>query len=147
MNEYHFDLVNEPWIPCVRVDGTVEELGLRRVLEQAQEIKEIVDPSPLVTASLHRLLLAILHRNVGPKDRGAWEGLWQQDAFDMVQFDTYFTHWYSRFDLFDAEYPFYQWPSLDFSGRGPIAKLTHEMAAGNNTTLFDHTTERAGSTL
>ena len=65
----------------------------------------------------------------------------------MTAFDAYFGRWHRRFDLFDEEYPFYQWPGLDFAAMVPIAKLTHELASGNNATLFDHTTEQAGSSF
>ena len=61
-----FNLIDEPWIPCI-LDGTRVELGLRDVLAQAQQLREIRGDSPLETASLHRLLLAVLHRIFGPK--------------------------------------------------------------------------------
>ena len=63
-----FDLVDKGWIPCLRLAGNERvEMGLRDVLAQAPTLREIYDPSPLVTVSLHRLLLAILHRNFGPR--------------------------------------------------------------------------------
>ncbi len=148
MSNIQFNLLDEPWLPCITLTGATENYSIRTVLEQAQRIREIADPSPLVTASLHRLLLAIIHRVVdGPKSIAAWDRLRRQGSWDMSVFDPYFAQWGTRFDLFDGEYPFYQWPGLDFTALVPIAKLTHELASGNNATLFDHTTEDTGSSL
>lgn len=73
----HFNLVDEPWIPCLMLeDNTREELSLGGVFARSREIRELYDPSPLVTVSLHRLLLAILHRNFGPRNLDAWRDLW-----------------------------------------------------------------------
>ena len=63
---YSFNLIDEPWIPCLRPDGTTIALGLRETLLQAHELREIRGDTPLETAALHRLLLAILHRVFGP---------------------------------------------------------------------------------
>lgn len=61
-----FNLIDEPWIPCIRLDGKPDELSLRAVFAQAHQLREIRGDSPLETASLHRLLLAVLHRVFGP---------------------------------------------------------------------------------
>lgn len=60
-----FNLVDQSWIPCLLRDGgKPQELSLRDTLIGAHEIRELCDDSPLVTVSLHRLLLAVLHRVV-----------------------------------------------------------------------------------
>lgn len=140
-----FNLVDERWIPCTWLrNGRRDELGLRDVLIHAPELREIDDPSPLVTISLYRLLLAILHRNFGPTDMEQWYDLWQRGAWDMTALDAYFDHpeRYPRFDLF-GERPFYQTASLDPTAPEPIALLAHELASGNNPTLFDHNFDAA----
>lgn len=134
-----FDLINEGWVPCV-MNGEIKKLGLLETLRDSHEIKEIYDPSPVVTGSLHRLLLAILHRNFGPANSEEWRRLWER-GWDEQRLADYFAKWSSRFNLFDAEYPFYQCASLSFSREVPITKLFHELASGNNATLFDHSTE------
>ena len=40
-----FNLVSEPWIPCVTAQGS-QEFRLREVLAQAHTIKELTDDSP-----------------------------------------------------------------------------------------------------
>lgn len=135
-----FDLIDEPWIPCVMVGGSERTFGLREVLREAPSIREIVDPSPLATVALHRLLLAILHRNFGPDSSAAWAAIWAAGHWDDGALDAYFARWRNRFDLFDEQYPFYQTPGLSFEQYGvPVSKLLHERASGNNATLFDHT--------
>ncbi len=137
-----FNLVDQPWIPCLLAkDGQLYELGLRDALARAQEIRELADPSPLVAVSLHRLLLAILHRLFGPETFDDWATLWQQRHWNAEHVDSYFEEWRHRFDLFDPERPFYQVPRMPDVGTLPPSVLAQEWAAGNNPTLFDHTTD------
>jgi CRISPR system Cascade subunit CasA len=135
----HFNLVDEPWIQCVMAaDNRGRELSLREVLAQAPAIREIYDPSPLVTVSLHRLLLAVLHRNFGPANTEAWVALWRRGAWAMERLDAYFSAWRHRFDLFDAERPFYQVPYMEDTDSHDMAFLALELVAGNSPLLFDH---------
>ena len=56
-----FNLCDEPWLPCIRLDGRAVELGLYDMLMQAHTLRELLGETPLETAALHRLLLAVLH--------------------------------------------------------------------------------------
>jgi CRISPR system Cascade subunit CasA len=141
-----FNLINEPWVPCVRADGSPVELGLREVLVQAHELRELGGDSPLVTAALHRLLLAVLHRVFGPPGYDAWYALWQRGRFDPRPLDAYFEYWRERFDLFHPERPFYQSPDERVKPKS-LTSLVHDVASGNNATLFDHHTDDGGLTL
>ncbi|RIK42486.1 MAG: type I-E CRISPR-associated protein Cse1/CasA, partial [Chloroflexi bacterium] len=143
-----FNLVDEPWIPCVMPDGTAHELSLRETLARAAEIRELSDPSPAVTVALHRLLLAVLHRSLqGPDSAEAWHAIWTGGAFDMQQVGGYLDAWRHRFDLFDAEHPFYQDHSLDIASAKPIARMVFGLTLGNYVTLFDHTTKVQSAAL
>lgn len=143
-----FNLIEEPWIPCVGLrDGQFHEYGLREALVGAGEIREIATSSPLVTVAIHRLLLAVLHRVFGPSGADAWAGMWERGGWDAERLDAYLREWRSRFNLFDERYPFYQSRSLDFSYALPASKLAHELASGNNATLFDHTFDGLGLEL
>lgn len=141
-----FDLIDRPWLPCQGNDGTAAELGVRHALTGAHELREVYDPSPLVTVSLHRLLLAILHRAYGgPSGMEAWRTIWRKGRFDPATIDAYLERWRHRFDLFHPERPFYQVPFIadlaDPNKQAPVAKLAQEAAAGNNATLFDHSSD------
>src|SRR5262245_6008272 len=72
-----FNLLEEGWIPCVMSDGEARELSLRNALIEADRIREIFDTSPLVTAALHRLLLAVLWRCFPMRGQAEWKTLWQ----------------------------------------------------------------------
>ncbi len=138
-----FNLATEPWIPCITLDGRYIELSLRDALAQAHKLRELYDPSPLVTMALHRLLLAVLHRVVdGPPNVPAWRELWSAASWEAPAIDAYLGRWHGRFDLFDSDYPFYQVPPMG-SDHHPVSRLAQEQASGNNPTLFDHHTSHA----
>lgn len=143
---YQFNLVDEGWIPCIlpKPGGTARDLGIRETLARAHEIAEIFDASPLVTVAIHRLLLAILHRNFGPENQTAWKALWDRGAFDSAKLGDYLDQWRDRFHLFHPKRPFCQVTALDVKPV-PVAKLAHELAVGNNDTLFDHSFDSSGA--
>lgn len=64
----YYNLLDEPWIRCVMVDGTVNEYGLLQLNNHINEIKDIVVPditgnySPLHELALHRFLFLIYNR-------------------------------------------------------------------------------------
>jgi len=132
-----FNLITEPWIPCLRQDGRLVSLGLRGVLLQAHELAEVHGESPLVNASLYRLLLALLHRVYGPEDMEAWEALWRAGRWEAQALDAYLEAWRDRFDLFHAQHPFLQRPDARVRAKS-VASLLPHVASGNNPTLFSH---------
>lgn len=137
-----FNLVHEPFIPCLTQKGEAVEYGLRQTLIRAHELQEIRDESPLVTIALHRLLIALCHAALGdPETFDDWEGIWRAERFDESKIDRYFDQWGDRFDLFDPDRPFYQawnWELPDDKRKG-ANELAQEQTRGNNATLFDHT--------
>lgn len=137
-----FNVAFEPWIP-VRVRGHLELYSLEQTLLQAQEIERLEDASPLVTVAVHRLLLAVLHRALdGPLDTEECADWLVEGAFPRKAVQTYLRTWSERgrFDLFDAERPFYQTPAF-ISKAKSVAQLAAELASGTNKLLFDHTHE------
>jgi CRISPR system Cascade subunit CasA len=135
-----FDLIREPWLPVVGLNGLSEEVGLARLLLEAHTFRRIVGETPPMTAALYRLALALAHRVYGPADHEVWGRLWRDDAFPAKNLQDYLDVHGERFDLFDAERPFLQCPAVKTSGVSSPAKLVPHRATGNNTTLFDHTT-------
>jgi len=140
-----FNLVTNSWIPCLLPGEKATELGILDVLLRAPEIRQVFHASPPVTAALHRLLLAVLHRNFGPRTQKAWIELWKQGRWDEATLVRYFERWQTRFDLFHPEYPFYQVPTLkpktkteDGYELSPVCKMALSSSVGNNPTLFDH---------
>jgi CRISPR system Cascade subunit CasA len=136
-----FNLLDSGWIPCLRSTADPPEyLSIRQVLHQANQIRQISDPAPTVTAMLHRLLLAILHRSLnGPQSTDQWAAVWRAGIWDVNVIDAYLNHFQDRFDLFDAVHPFYQATGLDADAFREVNQITNERASGRNRPLlFDH---------
>ncbi|GGR11475.1 type I-E CRISPR-associated protein Cse1/CasA [Deinococcus ruber] len=135
-----FNLLSEPWIP-VRPLGApgVQLVGIREALEQAREFTGIEDTSPLQTAALYRLLLAVLHRALmGPKDSRDVV-TWWNDGFPEGALKTYLQTHTPRFELF-GEQPFLQVADLPLEGfKQSWERLGAEVGGGNTTLLFNAT--------
>ena len=134
-----FNLIDEPWIPVRKLDGERVELGIRDALLKAKEIAVIEDPSPLVTAALHRFLLAVLYRALeGPTDIDQARA-WFREGWPADNIDAYLQERRDRFWLFDEKYPFGQHKNVPAKEIEPWTKLTAEHNATTNKVLFDHT--------
>jgi CRISPR system Cascade subunit CasA len=140
---FSFNLVDEPWLRCVDKTGANQKLGIRDILVNAHELADMGGDSPLEQVALHRLLLAILHRILGPEDYDDWGNLWEESRFPAGPLNAYLNRWRHRFDLFDKDRPFYQAPDKRVRSKSVIS-LVQELAAGNNPTFFDHHTEEGG---
>ncbi|MFD4611915.1 type I-E CRISPR-associated protein Cse1/CasA [Streptomyces sp. NPDC058440] len=137
-----FNLLTEPWLPVVRLDGGRQEIGLAQALSDAASYRRLVGATPTMTAALHRLLLALAHRVYRPLDAARWAELWQAQAgggLPQAELAKYQDEHASRFELFHPHTPFFQCPALD-NEPGSTAKLVAHRATGSNRTLFDHTT-------
>jgi CRISPR system Cascade subunit CasA len=144
---FSYSLIEEPWIPCEQQDGTIGELGIGPLLVQAHQLRAIAAPSPLTTAALHRLLLAVLHRCFGPSDLDEWEALYRAGRFDGDRIGEYLEKWKGRFDLFDEQHPFYQVPGLSLEPR-PAFRLEIERSIyGSAVHLFEHRPDDAPTSL
>ena len=135
---FTFNLIDEKWIPCTS-DGSFEEVSLRRLFAYAHEIREISCETPIQSAAILPLALAILHRKFGPANTREWGRLWQAKKFDMQTLDSYFAEWHDRFDLFHPKRPFYQ-VADDRVKPSPVHRhLTQSLKDYN--ILFSHMTE------
>ncbi|OQC07870.1 MAG: CRISPR-associated protein CasA/Cse1 [Candidatus Hydrogenedentes bacterium ADurb.Bin101] len=140
-----FNLIDEAWIPCIALDGTRVEYGIRDTLVKAHELREICDDSPLVTVALHRLLLAVLYRiHEGPGNFREWSALYSVGKFDQEKINAYLDRWSARFYLIDDTYPFYQMGGMEMNASVPVSRLASEFSSGNNATLFDHHNDETG---
>lgn len=129
---------SEPWIPVATFSGEQQYLGIDKILENAHNLKGIFDPSPLVTISLHRLLLAIVYRLYQPNVTAHWQSIWESKQFDPELISNYGQDYGSSFDIFHPRKPFYQVPLIPEETIHPISAIIIEAASGNNPTLFDH---------
>ncbi|MBZ0070442.1 MAG: type I-E CRISPR-associated protein Cse1/CasA [Gammaproteobacteria bacterium] len=133
-----FNLIDEPWIPVRFPDGSRAELGIRDTLLRAKDIAVIEDPSPLVVASLHRFLLAVLYRALeGPTDINQAKG-WFKAGLPANEIDAYLGQWRERFWLFDEKKPFFQVADFKPKKWNAWTVLAAEHNANNAKILFDH---------
>lgn len=146
MKKISFNLLYEPWIPCITLEGEPALLSIKDALVKAHTLREIQGETPLVIASIYRLLLAILHRVFGPEKRSTWVQLWEEGQWNAGALQNYFNQWEHRFDLFDEERPFFQAPDDRVRPKSTI-NLAFHFSSGNNATLFDHSTEEVGKLL
>ena len=141
---YTFNLIDQPWIPCISSNGKVLELSLRDTLNQAHQFRGIAGDSPLETAAIYRLLLAVIHSALrGPKSSSEWNDLWQAGTWNAPWLNEYLDRWRHRFDLFDPVCPFFQADDERVRPKSLIS-LAMDAASGNNAALFDHHTETTG---
>lgn len=108
-----FNLVRQPWIPVVRMDGRVQDLSILGVLEQAGDLRQITGDVPTQVFAIQRILLAILHR--------AWEGppniqdwTYRREHWDdsLQEVRGYLNAFADRFDLRHPQTPFFQVAAL-----------------------------------
>jgi CRISPR system Cascade subunit CasA len=140
-----FDLLNEPWLPCLMTEGGTTDLGLRQVLLDAHLVRELSLDVPTQFPPVLRLLLAIVHRAVrqpgtsgGPRSTDAWEHLWDLKALPGDPISRYLDEHRDRFQLFHPADPFMQVAGLKTASAEakPVTQLIPFAATGNNAPLF-----------
>lgn len=142
-----FNLLDQPWVPCITAMGDIQELSLRQALVESHTVREVNGETPLVTAALYRLLLAVVHRVIAPgDDTDVWDDLWSAGRPPADSLHAYLDAWQHRFDLFAHERPFYQHRHPKAKPKSVIS-LVFDMSSGNNPTLFDHHSEDLGVSL
>ena len=126
----NYNLINKSWIPALLKSGHIEEVGLRDLLVRAHEVREIAHDSPIFTASITTLLVALLQSAWPGEEQdereAEWERLWQLGRFDATWLDDYFEKWRDRFDLFHAQFPFYQTAGLEMNESSALERLAME---------------------
>lgn len=148
--QFSFNLIDDKWIPCIRAeDGKSVTLTLRETFSEAHSLYDISGNTPLQTAALYRLLIAILLRVYQPTadDFETWQEMWQSPTWDMDRINSYLDEWHHRFELFAEERPFYQSESDDSRVRPkPITSIKYGNGFLHNP-LFDHDNEQNGRSL
>lgn len=133
-----FSLLTEPWIPLLRSDGTSITASITDALINPSQWAGVDSTNPVECLALHRLLLAICHRAIGPGDTSQRTAL--LDTWPSQAIASYLEQWADRFDLFDPTRPFLQTPSLadaELKPR-PWTVLAPDRAAGANRVFWDH---------
>ncbi|MFE2494141.1 type I-E CRISPR-associated protein Cse1/CasA [Streptomyces scopuliridis] len=153
-----FNLLDEPWLPVRGLDGSaapgsfnpgvVEDVGLRRLLLEADRLQDLVVDLPTQKpAILRQLLLPIVMHALGrPADPAQWVAMFRAGTFTSEQrqkLTDYLDDHRHLFDLFDPVDPFGQVAGLH-TAKGETkgsALLVATAATGNNVPLFSSRTE------
>jgi CRISPR system Cascade subunit CasA len=133
-----YNLIDEKWIPVRDLAGNRKEIGILETLIDAEHISVVEDPSPLVTAALHRFLLAVLYRALeGPCDIDEAKKYFKE-GLPKDKIRRYLEKLWSRFFIFDEKYPFGQIPNFTPKTWRSWTAIAAEHNADNAKVLFDH---------
>ncbi len=146
MNRPSFDVLTQPWIPVVRMDGSRDEMGILRCLGEAHDLREIRDPSPIVEFGIHRLLVAfvldaLILANCRPEDPLDLRSLIEDRQFDTSVFENYVDLCGNVFDLFHPDVPFLQYAEASGDPKS-IFDFYPVFPSGANVVHFSHQTSQ-----
>jgi len=158
-----YNLLDEPWIPVVdTISGTIEELGIIDVLARSASLAGISDPSPAFEFGMYRFLEAFIMDAFGIQTIEQIKELLAAKEFDGSTIQSYIVKWRNHFNLFDADYPFYQVPAKsaedkaitessvkkkrggkkkEMNGHKPVANLFYHLPSGSQPYHFFHMME------
>ncbi len=122
MEDKAFNLLKEPWIMVLTMEGKTEEVSLLTVLERAHEIRCLAGELPTQDIAVLRLILASLYATFTRSDvhgnrksianaadaLAQWQSLWELKHFPLEPIKARLCHYEDRFFLFHPERPFYQ---------------------------------------
>ena len=87
-----FNLLTQPWIPVIDLNGTAQEVGLLEALERAHTYRGVRDISPMVEYSVYRFLIVVLMDMFRPEDSDALDELLDEGCFDPDIIRDYVAH-------------------------------------------------------
>lgn len=138
-----FDVLREPWIPALRLDGNSVTLGIFDLLVQAHELRALNSENPLENYAVFRLLCAFLMDAYTPEYIDDRRQILESGHFDPAVLQRYVEQCVAEggsFNLFDEKRPFMQarYDEKYDKKTVPVAVLVHALPAGNNHIHFDH---------
>lgn len=138
-----FDVLREPWIPALRLDGNSVTLGILDLLAQAHELRALNSENPLENYAVFRLLCAFLMDAYTPEYIDDRRQISESGHFEPAVLQRYVEQCVAEggsFNLFDEKHPFMQarYDEKYDKKTAPVAVLVHALPAGNNHIHFDH---------
>lgn len=146
----HFNVLKEPWIPVVDLNGGRKMLGILDTLAHAHKLREIADSMPSYEYGVFRFLCTFLMDVYRPEDWGALEDIYDLKSFDMERIQAYIGQCEKEgvsFDLFDKNRPFLQTGYNEEYDKNlvSVAALNIAVPSGNNHIHFEHRMEQEQS--
>jgi CRISPR system Cascade subunit CasA len=142
-----FNLLKDDWIPVGSNTGTPRNIGVQKLLTQANQYLFIQGSTPLETAAIYRLLIAVIHSvyafqnpERGISEIETWSNAWNEKQFNENYVSAYCSKYEMYFNLFDTKKPFFQDVTLRGKPESISSLMTH-VASGADATLFSHNTQ------
>lgn len=144
--ECEFNLLDEPWIKVMKGDGSIDEVSLMTVFEQAHLYTDLAGELATQNVAVLRLLLAVLHTVFSRVDEhgedvpiedtdtalSRWDALWNAKCFPIKPIQHYLDTQHEKFWLFHPERPFGQALSAAKGTEYSAAKLIGELSESSN---------------
>ena len=131
-----YNLLDEEWIPVLYHNGQWTRVGIRKAIQDAVKIRQIVAPNPMDRFAIFRFLLALLYWCKGNPP----------DNFDANQTKVFPPEWFTKldenrecFNLLGEGKRFFQ--DKEARRSRPTTDLIQEIPTGNNFWHFRHSTD------
>ena len=115
-----YNILNEPWIRVKYIDGTIDEIGVRKAFKDAKQIEKILPPvfrrneidyfCYTITKLLSTIVMSAYYKketNFASKNRLYLEDLYKNGIYSDVLRD-YLDKYEDRFDILSETHPFLQ---------------------------------------
>ena len=138
-----YNVMTNPVIPVIMMNGVRQILCLRDALLHAHEIK-CVDAQPLEKYAMERFLIAFLMDMLHPETVYDRRNLYVSGKISEAVFNDYIAMCekdFPCFDLFDKTHPFMQAAydtEMDEKSIKPVSSLRIDLPTGNNHMFLDH---------
>ncbi|WP_109472931.1 type I-E CRISPR-associated protein Cse1/CasA [Ornithinimicrobium cavernae] len=133
-----YNLLDQPWILAVDLDGREQALSLLQVVDGAPRLRRLAGELPTQDVAILRLILAVLHRALqvtGDEEqvRETWGQWWEAGALPAEHVVGYLETFRDKFDLLSTSQPFFQVADLHTaSGKtSGLGKVIADLPAGH----------------
>ncbi|MCT2360017.1 MULTISPECIES: type I-E CRISPR-associated protein Cse1/CasA [Brevibacterium] len=107
--EPYFNLVDDPWIPVLNVDGSESTVSLKGAFESAETIRQVQGELPTMRPATFRILVAVMSRALGlPTSPSDWLAKCDDWTHVKEAVSAYLSEHRDRFWLCHPEHPFFQ---------------------------------------
>lgn len=142
------NLINDPWIPVLRMDGTQERIVPWQIAEVDNPVIDIAAPRPDFQGALYQFLIGLLQTSFAPEDQDEWLQYWEKSP-DAIVIKEKFGNFSSAFELFNPNsYSFLQDNSIELKKPESISQLLigepGVNTVKNNQDHFIHAGEKLG---
>ncbi|WP_257283443.1 type I-E CRISPR-associated protein Cse1/CasA [Endozoicomonas sp. SESOKO1] len=98
------NLINDPWIPVVREDGSKDIIAPWQIAEADNPVIEIAAPRPDFQGALYQFLIGLLQTSFAPEDEDEWLERWE-GVPDSDSVKIAFARFSEAFELINAGGP------------------------------------------